>query len=224
MFELPVRLSPVISESTDGAAVASVLSALGVPREYLLSAVRVGLEERRAATKFDPTIAPGLRDWIGRVRELRRRLAGDGWVLVDRANSPFVRSPDGELLIGVMPGNAATGNPAGELKSEYVRGATMAKATRSNESAQLSFDHDLGIGWEEVDEAKVWLLVTHFVPGDGDRQDRVQIEISHPEPTHEGRLVTEWRYRCCLSSFEPEQVLEPAATPEEGPRFQVVAR
>jgi hypothetical protein len=224
MFDVPVGLRPVISEGADGFAVAGLLTALGVPREYLLLAVRVGLDERRAATKLDPTIAPGLRDWIGRVRELRRRLVGDGWVLVDRANSPFVRSPDGELLIGVMPGNVATGNPAGELKSEYVRGATMAKVTRSNESLQLSFDHGFGIGWEEVDEAKVWLLVTHFAPGDGHRKDRVQIEISHPEPTHEGRLVTEWRYRCCLSPFELEPVLDAAATREEGPHFQVVVR
>jgi hypothetical protein len=218
-------LSPVIAEGVDRAAVAGLLAALGVPREYLVSAVRAGLEERRAATEFDPTIAAGLRDWMGRVRELRRRLVGAGWELVDRWNSPFVRSPSGDVLLGVMPGNSATGIPGGDLRSESVRGVTMAALTSSNESFQLSLDQDLGIRWKAADEAKVWLLVTHFAAGGDHGRDRVQLELSQPEPTQEGRLVTEWAYRCCLNPFEPEPVLDIADDQAaQGLNFEVVAR
>jgi hypothetical protein len=224
MLELPVGLRGVVSDAHDGPAkVDSFLAALGVPRAYLLSAVRAGVEERRGVTRFDPKIAPGMRDWLGRVRELRRQLDGDGWKMVDPSNSPFAESPDGSLLLGVMPGNIATGNPDMSLKSEYIRGIATAKLTRSNASPQLTFDRGLGITWPEADTAKVWFLVTHFEAGNEERPSRVRLEISQPGPTEQGHLVTSWSKRCCLEPLEFEGITDPAVGPDEGPIIVPVA-
>ncbi|SDZ41488.1 hypothetical protein SAMN05421504_115137 [Amycolatopsis xylanica] len=226
MSALPGELLPdFVSDAYHGtAAVDAGLARLGLRREDLYVAVRKGVEERGLVTEFDPSTADGLRDWMARVRELRRLYHRKGWTPENRANAPFMVSPDGDVYVGVMQGNEHTGNPDGRLESYHEIGSVNANLTAHNDLVGMAIpgiDEYLGLGKAEV--AKTWFVVTRYEE-DKTGERRVHLEVSQPAPTSQGQKITSWAKRLCLEPIGFKPVVRVDTPAREGALVTVEMR
>ncbi|WP_216209610.1 hypothetical protein [Amycolatopsis aidingensis] len=203
------------------------LAELGLKREYLEQAIWSGVRDRRLADEFEPGTAAGLRDWMGRVRELRKVLAENGWRPVNPANAPFSRSPDGSVLLGVMLGNQHTGRPGGRLESTYPKGTAIENLTAHNDSDQYSLpeiDALLGLPDEGHEPAKAWFLVTFHEHDQEGRVTRVRYEIAQPAPSRADQKIDNWAARYCLRPVEFPPIVDLGADHHEPIDVRVARR
>ena len=226
MTALPEGLPPYVSDRREGRDVVdAALQALGLHREYLWEAAKAGVERRHKATRFEPSTTPGTNDWIARTGQFRERMNGQGWEPVDPTNAPFTRPPSGAVMVGVMRGNDATGDPNGALISYYPKGTVTANLTFRNEGRMRplpEIDRFLGLD-TEVDAAKVWFFVTRYEYDRKAQLDRVYAEVSQPEPTEAKKKVSKWAKRLCLDPFE-FPIIGSGEEPGESTEFEVTLR
>lgn len=226
MTALPEGLPPYISDTRQSSATLdAALQVLGLRREYLWDAARAGVARRHTTSRFEPTTAGGLNDWIARTGRFRELMHGLNWELVDPVNSPFVRSSDRTVMVGVMRGNEATGDPSGALVSHYPKGTVTAKLTLRNEELEPGFPEfdNLRGGKPEIEAAKVWFFVTRYERDTTAQVDRVYAEVSQPEPTEVDKKVSRWARRLCLDPFE-FPIIGPDEEPGEPTEFEVTLR
>jgi hypothetical protein len=200
--------------------VVSRIALLGFRPAVISKAVRAGVDLRGQANRFEPSTAPGVRDWIGRVGELRYLLKMEaGWKPINPSNAPFSLNPEGTIALGVMLGDEGTGFLDRDLRSFYPKGNSIANLTLRNDLVGSfvpsipGLDEQLPLRPSALAGAKVWFLVTRYVNEDG--VVRVYREVSEPEPTEGGRRITRWADRIVL----PPQEFGPTTSigDEDGP-------
>ncbi|WP_329362996.1 hypothetical protein [Streptomyces sp. NBC_01483] len=192
------------------------LAALGTKLEYLHPALRAGEIARRSATPNHPANTAGTRAYQEHVRIIREmHIQHEGWKRLLHDHLEVVCSPDRAIAIGVMAGDAATGDRALHPRNQRHRGAATERVAEVN--AQLEFfprpvrRHEIVLNAEETDRLQVWFLVSYRVE-DGDRL-HIHNELSLPGEVADG-FVTRWRRRIPLPVLEMDGI-EPLY--EDGP-------
>lgn len=192
------------------------LRELGLERDYIDRAVRAGANERKPRHSFEPKSAPGLKDWIARVGELRSCVVHEaGWRYADPRNVPLVYTADKTTSLGVLLGDRNTGDEDSNSgpRSKYPKGAVIASATaNAAEQPQLDLDVTQSSGYGHLDDADlarmdVWFLVTYPVEM-GDRFI-VKREVSLANPITPDSHINSWRERLLLPPMDFGAVVLP---------------
>ncbi|MFC4034456.1 hypothetical protein ACFO3J_23690 [Streptomyces polygonati] len=194
----------------------SRLRAVGTKLEYLQSALYAGEAARRTATPNHPANTAGTRAYQEHVRVLREtHIQHEGWQRLRLDYLELVCNPDRTKSIGVMIGDAATGNPRFVATNLHRRGGATQRAAENNAQLALfpepALPDEVLLGTEESTRLERWFLVSYRVQVD--EAVRIHSELSLPRRV-EGGFVVEWQDRILLPVLEMEGVSLPD---EDGP-------
>ncbi|MFF2566737.1 hypothetical protein [Streptomyces sp. NPDC058084] len=192
------------------------LAALGTKLEYLHPALRAGEIARRTATPNHPANTAGTRAYQEHVRIVREmHIQHEGWKRLLHDHLELVCNPDKTLAIGIMVGDAATGDRQLHPRNLHRRGAATERAAEGNAQLELfpspRRPDEIVLSAEETNRLRIWFLVSYRVV-DGDKV-RIHSELSLPGEVERG-FVTRWKRRIPLPVFEMDGV-EPLY--EDGP-------
>ncbi|MFF1279431.1 hypothetical protein ACFVY4_01325 [Streptomyces sp. NPDC058299] len=184
------------------------LAALGTKLEYLHPALRAGEIARRSATRNHPANTAGTRAYQEHVRIIREmHIQHEGWKRLLHDHLEVVCNPDGTVAIGVMVGDAATGERTSPPRNLHRRGAATQRVAEVN-AAQLEIfavhrRDEVVLSAEEVAQLQVWFLVSYRV----EAGDKVHIhnELSLPGEFTNG-YVTKWKRRILLPVLEMDGI------------------
>jgi hypothetical protein len=202
--------------------VAQCLAQLGLTRENLLEAVRLGEAARRSATAHDPASASGFDMWRYSTRALRDILVPKNWHVSRQDGLERAVSPDGRLHLIVMLGDAATGIATRIPTSKYPRGPSSVAFIEGNVTQRL-----LHGGVERISRRTIvpqatsfetWALLHHST------EDEVRCELSLPAGIGDDDRVHDWSERILLPPTSSEPVVEQASTPDAPPEVEVQVR
>lgn len=182
------------------------LSELGLERDDLVGALRLGLAAASSCTKHDPQNAAGFMQWSRTVRGLRDTLVPRGWRAVSSRNYPTVVSPDGAIAIAVAAGDHNTGIAGAIPSTRSPKGPATKDAVSLN---QMSFGE---VDQSFVDVAPVpratWLLLHYH----DSVANEIRFELSVPGGFDEDGVVTSWFERSILmpltTSYQPPEEAE----------------
>lgn len=190
------------------------LASLGTRLDYLHPALHAGEAERRTATPNHPSNTPGTRAYQEHIRVLREmHIRGGGWKRLLHNQLELVCNPEKTIAIGVMVGDAATGQLGQLPRNLYSRGPATERAAENN--AQLALfptpaDRDeVVLESDESEQLAIWFLVSHRV--EADDTVRIHSELSLPLRVQRGYVV-EWKDRIALPVLEMEGVSLPDET------------
>ncbi|MGW7439583.1 hypothetical protein [Streptomyces sp. NPDC054849] len=175
--------------------------------EFLHRVLRAGEAARRTAVPNDPTGTAGRRAYEAQVRTLRElHIEHEGWARLVHGRLELVCRADRSVAIGVMAGDAATGQASLDPKNARRRGLATEQVTRANagegaphiQTALFAADagpKGVALSEEEAFALKTWFLVA-FRTQVGD-EVRIDCELSQPKRFADG-FVIEWRRRIPL--------------------------
>lgn len=191
------------------------LGGLGTRLEFLHRILRAGEAARRTAVPNDPTGTAGRRAYEAQVRTLRElQIEHEGWAKLVHGRLELVCRADRSIAIGVMVGNAATGQAPLVPKNARRRGLATEQVTRANAGEGAShvqtalFVADAGpkgvaLSEEEAFALKTWFLVS-FRTEAGDAV-RIDCELSQPKRFEDG-FVVEWGRRIPLPPLQMDGI------------------
>ncbi|MFI8356838.1 hypothetical protein [Streptomyces cyaneofuscatus] len=194
------------------------LADLGTKLEYLHPALYAGEAARRAATPNHPANAAGTRAYQEHVRLLREEhIRNEGWQRLLHDHLELVYNPAKAIAIGVMIGDAATGDRRHHPTNLHKRGAATARAAKRN-NVQLELflssaePDEAALSDDEAEALQIWFLVSYRVQvGDS---VHIHSELSLPARVERG-FVVEWKHRIPLPVLEMDGI-EPQD--EDGPQ------
>ncbi|MEU3916991.1 hypothetical protein [Streptomyces sp. NPDC029004] len=185
------------------------LAALGTKLDYLHPALHAGEAARRTASLNHPANAAGTRAYQEHVRVVREEhIRQAGWKRLLHDHLELAYNPEKALAIGVMIGDAATGNLSLHPTNLHKRGAATARAADNN-SVQLELfpaptePDEARLGGEEESALQIWFLVSYRVQVEG--AVRIHSELSLPGKVERG-FVVEWKRRIPLPVLEMDGI------------------
>lgn len=186
------------------------LGGMGTRLEFLHNVLRAGEAARRTAVPNDPLGTAGRRAYEAHVRAIRElHIEREGWARLVHGRLELVCSPDRSIAIGVMVGDAATGQASLFPRNARRRGPATDMVTRIN--AGESAPHvqtalfvagagrdGVALSEEEACALKTWFLLSYR----SKTGDTVQIdcELSQPKRFEDGYVV-EWKRRIPLPTL-----------------------
>lgn len=213
-----------------GTAAERRLQELGLDIAQVDEAIRAGVNARRSNNDFEPRSAPGLKDWIARVGELRRRVVAEAnWRYADPRNVPLVYEAHKSRALGVLLGDQNTGDARSKTgpRSKYPKGAVIAEATAQG-TGQPTLDLDLTqssnrghLDIEDLAAMDVWFLVTH--PLDVGDEFMVRREVSLADPISPDSHITSWKQRLVFPPLRFAPIVMPGG-PEAPDEIDVYVR
>ncbi|MFE5593339.1 hypothetical protein [Streptomyces sp. NPDC056549] len=188
---------------------------MGTRLEFLHRVLRAGEAARRTAVPNDPTGTAGRRAYEAQVRTLRElHIEHEGWARLVHGRLELACRADRSVAMGVMVGDAATGQAALIPRNARRRGLATEQVTRANAGAGAPhvqtalFVTDAGptgvsLSAEEAFALKTWFLVS-FRTKAGDAV-RIDCELSQPARFEEG-FVVEWGRRIPLPPLQMDGI------------------
>ncbi|ALG86433.1 hypothetical protein [Gordonia phthalatica] len=181
------------------------LGRLGITIDLVRLAVERGEGRAMEASGPEyPRTAAGLSRWIETVGTLRRGLVGDGWQLEDAENRPICANAERTILVGVLGGTAATGDPDSELgpKAQRRKGPATDAALHGQLVLYVRADlvgSPVGVTLSDPPPSGAWFVVYHR------GETGVQVEVSYPRGSTDGQ-IDGWVVRILLPRFTPDAV------------------
>lgn len=204
---MPFSLSMSPLEPDD---VRAQLGGMGTRLEYLHDVLRAGEAARRTAVPNDPMGTGGRRAYEAHVRAIRElHIERGGWVRLVHGRLELVCNADRSVAMGVMVGDAATGQASLFPKNGRRRGAATGLVTRANEGEGVAHvqtalfvagagPRGVSLSEEEAAALKTWFLLSYRTRvGDA---VRVSCELSRPKRFVDG-FVVEWGRRIPLPAL-----------------------
>ncbi|NED34715.1 hypothetical protein [Streptomyces sp. SID8499] len=187
------------------------LAALGTKLEYLHPALEAGETARRSATRNHPANTAGTRAYQEHVRIIREmHIQHEGWRRLLHDHLELVCNPDRTVAIGVMVGDAATGEQGSPPRNLHRRGSATRRVAEVNAAQMELFPvrrrEEIVLSAEEVDRLQVWFLVSYRVVA-GDKV-HIHNELSLPGEFKDG-YVTRWKRRIPLPVLEMDGIEPP---------------
>jgi|SRR5580693_8726482 hypothetical protein len=185
------------------------LAALGLKREQLREAVRLGELERVSCTDLDPQSFPGTTAWAHTIRYLRADLLLEGWVPQNKNNLPLTVHPVRHLGILVTSGSPGTGDPDGEPTTKYPKGPMTASQVKANRQLLLFGDTPRVLRVPRKDDVVTWCLLVYavFYPRNETIGTHIaKCELSLPAAIDEDGYVCEWGKRIILEPVRLDDI------------------
>ncbi|MEW1866449.1 hypothetical protein AB0399_39775 [Streptomyces sp. NPDC088194] len=197
----------LVDPSSEPEGVQAQLGGLGTRLEFLHDVLRAGEAARRTAVPNDPTGTAGRRAYEAHVRTVRElHIAQQGWARLVHGRLELVCNGDRSVAMGVMVGDAATGQASLFPRNARRRGSATEMVTRANAGERAPhvqtalFVADAGpvgvaLSEEEAFALKTWFLLSYRTKT-GDTV-RIDCELSRPKRFEDG-FVVEWGRRIPL--------------------------
>lgn len=210
---------------------AEALSALGVPIEVLLDALRQGESAARLATQFHPVTTAGTSRWFDTVAGVRREMATVGWRNIEVRSAPRTVNEEGTIAIAVTSGNVRTGLRGGagpQPRSARAKGPATLRSVQVN--GQLAFDIDLpgpaDVAADVSGGTETWFLLYFREAARDGKNAQLRAELSLPVGVTETGYVSEWGRRIILPAIDlgNEVVLDDEDDDGSGVSFDVELR
>ncbi|WP_253208464.1 hypothetical protein [Streptomyces sp. YPW6] len=199
------------------------LGGVGTRLELLHGVLRAGEVARRTAVRNDPTGTAGRRAYEAHVRTIRElHIEKEGWARLVHGRLELVCNPDRSVAMGVMAGNAATGQASLFPKNARRRGAATEMVARANAGDATSLvqtalfvagagSEGVALSEEEAFALKTWFLLSCRTKiGD---TVRIDCELSQPKGFRDG-FVIEWGPRIPLPALVMDGI---ELTNDDGP-------
>ena len=209
------------------------LAALGVSRNDLLEAVRMGEWARASVHPYDtPTYAGQTRN-THIIRHLSILYVPKGWQRVNDHGASFLLSPDGKTAIMTARGDENTGSPHLKPKTLFPKGivtATLAVQNVEQVGPVPTAEPEIFPLFPDLAEAepdapdittlkKIPPDATAFVLLTDQRAGELVAELSVPVRLDDAGYVVDWYPRILLGNFA---IGEPASDePTEGPAVDI---
>ncbi|MFD5620532.1 hypothetical protein [Streptomyces yangpuensis] len=215
---------PLVASTPEPDDVRVQLGGMGTRLELLHRVLRAGEAARRTTVPNDPTGTAGRRAYEAQVRTLRElQIEHEGWAKLVHGRLELTCRADRSIAIGVMVGDAATGQARLVPKNARRRGHATEQVTRVNAGEAAPhvqtalFVADAGpkgvaLSEEEAVALRTWFLVS-FRTKAGDAV-RIDCELSQPKRFEDG-FVVEWKRRIPLPPLKMDGI-EPLN--DDGPR------
>ncbi|MFF5574879.1 hypothetical protein [Streptomyces luteogriseus] len=186
------------------------LGGMGTGLEILHNVLRAGEAARRTAVSNDPIGTAGRRAYEAHVRTIRElHIEQEGWVRLVHGRLELVCSPDRSVAMGVMVGDAATGQASLFPKNARRRGPATGLVVRANAGEGASHVQTalfvagagpcgVALSEEEACALKTWFLLSYRRKV-GDTV-RIDCELSQPKRFEAG-FVEEWGRRILLPTL-----------------------
>ncbi|MFE4173259.1 hypothetical protein ACFRR7_14605 [Streptomyces sp. NPDC056909] len=178
--------------------------------EFLHDVLRAGEAARRTAVPNDPTGTAGRRAYEAHVRTIRElHIEKEGWARLIHGRLELVCNGDRSVAMGVMIGDAATGQASLFPKNARRRGPATDMVTRANAGEVTSHvqtalfvagagPDGVALSEEEAYALKTWFLLSYRTKiGD---TVRIDCELSRPKRFEDG-FVVEWGRRIPLPAL-----------------------
>ncbi|MDQ8706824.1 hypothetical protein RCO28_30785 [Streptomyces sp. LHD-70] len=184
------------------------LATLGTKLDYLHPALHAGEAARRTAAPNHPSNTPGTRAYQEHVRLIREaHIRHAGWKRLVHDHLEVVCNPARTRAIGVMVGDAATGDRRLHPTNLHRRGAATQRAAEKNTQLELfprpTASKEVLLDTEESAELQLWFLVSYRVQT-GDAV-RIHSELSLPGQVQRG-FVVDWKRRIPLPVIEMDGI------------------
>lgn len=200
----------VVKPSPEPDDVRAQLGGMGTRLEFLHDVLRAGETARRTAVPNDPIGTGGRRAYEAHVRTIREvHIEHEGWARLIHGRLELVCSPDRSVAMGVMVGDAATGQASLFPKNARRRGPATDMVARANAGegapnvqtalfAAAAGPNGVALSEEEACALKTWFLLSYRTKvGDA---VRIDCELSQPK-RFEGGFVVEWGRRIPLPTL-----------------------
>jgi hypothetical protein len=191
--------------------------------EFLHDVLLAGEVARRTAVPNDPTGTAGRRAYEAHVRTIRElHIEREGWARLVHGRLELVCNADRSVAMGVMVGDAATGQASLFPKNARRRGSATDMVTRVNAGegtphVQTALfvagagPDGVALSEEEACALKTWFLLSYRTQiGE---TVRIECELSQPKGFEDG-FVVEWGGRIPLPTLVMDGI-EP--TNDDGP-------
>ncbi|MFF8909425.1 hypothetical protein [Streptomyces olivaceoviridis] len=215
---------PLVKPSPEPDDVRAQLGGMGTRLEFLHDVLRAGEAARRTAVPNDPTGTAGRRAYEAHVRTIRElHIEHERWARLVHGRLELVCNADRSIAMGVMVGDAATGQATLFPKNARRRGPATDMVARANAGegaphvqtalfAAGTGPHGVALSEEEACALKTWFLLSYRVKiGDA---VRIDCELSQPSKFENG-FVKEWSRRIPLPALVMDGI-EPLN--DDGPR------
>ncbi|WP_371100565.1 hypothetical protein [Streptomyces sp. PU_AKi4] len=186
------------------------LGGMGTRLEYLHDVLRAGEAARRTAVPNDPLGTAGRRAYEAHVRTIREvHIQQEGWARLIHGRLELVCNPDRSIAMGVMVGDAATGQASLFPKNARRRGPATDRVTRANAGESVPhvqtalFAADAGPKGVALSEEEAYALKTWFLLSCRTKIDdtvRIDCELSQPKKFEDG-FVAKWGRRIPLPAL-----------------------
>ncbi|WP_043224355.1 hypothetical protein [Streptomyces sp. NRRL F-5193] len=188
---------------------------MGTTLDFLHRVLRSGEAARRTAVPNDPAGTGGRRAYEAQVRTIRElHIEHEGWARLVHGRLELVCRADRSVAMGVMVGDAATGQVELAPKNARRRGPATEQVIRANAGEggayvqTALFVADAGpkgvaLSAEEAFALKTWFLVS-FRTQVGDAV-RIDCELSRPKRFEDG-FVVEWGLRIPLPPLKMDGI------------------
>lgn len=201
---------PLVMPSPEHDDVRAQLGGMGTRLEFLHDVLRAGEAARRTAVPNDPTGTAGRRAYEAHVRTIRElHIEQEGWARLIHGRLELVCNADRSIAMGVMVGDAATGQATLFPKNARRRGPATDMVTRAN-AGQGAWNvqtalfvagagpEGVALSEEEAYALKTWFLLSYRTKvGDA---VRIDCELSQPKRFESG-FVAEWGRRIVLPAL-----------------------
>lgn len=189
----------------------------------LRAAVIGGLGARNDVTRASAPTAAGVQQWLKTVEDLRTILAKVQWKIHEHKNCPFISSPEHEVSIVVMTGNAETGREGfDDPTNQAEKGAVAEGYVQSNyQQLELFNGNSLKVARRKGKETQVWALLYHY-----DRSlQQVRFELSLPTGFSR-KKITQWGERLIFGAVPngPDEFMIPKGEPNIPTTVEVVPK
>lgn len=201
---------PLVNALPEPDDVHAQLGGMGTRLEFLHNVLRAGEAARRTAVPNDPTGTAGRRAYEAHVRTIRElHIEQGGWARLVHGRLELVCSPDRSVAMGVMVGDAATGQASLFPKNARRRGPATDMVARANAGegapnvqtalfAAGAGPNGVALSEEEACALKTWFLLScRLQVGD---TVRIDCELSQPKRFENG-FVEEWGRRIPLPAL-----------------------
>lgn len=201
---------PLAKPSPEPDDVQAQLGGMGTRLEFLHQVLREGEAARRTAVPNDPTGTAGRRAYEAHVRTIRElHIEHEGWSRLIHGRLELVCNADRSIAMGVMVGDAATGQASLFPKNARRRGPATGMVARANagegaSSIQTALfaagagPKGVALSEEEACALRTWFLLSYRVKV-GDTV-RIDCELSQPKKFEDG-FVKEWSRRIPLPAL-----------------------
>ncbi|KWE17104.1 hypothetical protein WU00_30635 [Burkholderia stagnalis] len=165
-----------------------------------------GYRARIEATELHAPTAAGTLHWHAVLYQVRLALAALGWNPLDQQNCPFIVSPDRQVAIAVMTGDADTGLEMGSPTNQASKGKVLREAVDRNRQLEM-FDPATDPATvaslaKSKGATQLWILLYHVAVG-VDGKPELRAELSSPLRFARKKIV-EWSERLILEAIRPE--------------------
>lgn len=203
-LEAPEHRPTIIIQPGDAS---DFLAKIGIDIADIHEGLEVGEQAAQNTGLSAPVTAAGTRRWFDTTEVIREHLkTKSDWKITDPQGRPLSVHPSGKYTLGILGGDANTGNPDPDIvpKANRKKGPATDASVKSNQPALFYLNRpsheplELGLG--NLPAEGHWFLLYYR------DEEEIRCEISLPYPEFDQGQFQRWQCRVILPAIDKTTV------------------